>query len=87
MLTFTGTDIILHAFISSRSDYCNSLFTCMSQKSIDPLQTVQNSAARFLTRTKKHDPITPVAPECFRIDFQILLITLGRSWPCSLLHR
>ncbi len=42
---------------------------------------MQNSAARLLTRTKKHDHITPVLaslhwlPVRFRIDFKILLIT------------
>ncbi len=80
MLTFKDTETILHAFISSRLDYCNSLFTCLTQKSIDRLQTVQNSAARLLTRTKKYDHITPILASlhwlvCFRIDFKILLIT------------
>ena len=44
-------------------------------------ERIQTSAARLLTRTKKHDHITPVLPSlhwlpvCFRIDFKILLIT------------
>uniref|UniRef100_A0AAQ6IB00 Reverse transcriptase domain-containing protein n=1 Tax=Anabas testudineus TaxID=64144 RepID=A0AAQ6IB00_ANATE len=81
ILSFHDTEVILHAFISSRLDYCNSLFTCLSQKSIYRLQIVQNSAARLLTRKRKYDHITPVLaslhwlPVCFRIDFKILLIT------------
>ena len=80
-LSFKDTEIILHAFISSRLDYCNSLFTCLNQKSLDRLQSVQNSAARLLTRTRKREHITPVLaslhwlPVRFRIDFKILLIT------------
>ena len=66
---------ILHTLISSRLDYSNSLFTCLNQKSIDQLQTVWNSAARLLTRTKRHDHIIPALasldwlPLCFRIYF------------------
>ncbi len=67
--------------ISSRLDYCNSLFTCLNQKPINRLQTVQNSAARLLTRSKRSDHITPILaslhwlPVCFRIDLKILLLT------------
>ena len=80
-LVLNFEETILHAFISSRLDYCNSLFTCLNQKSLDRLQSVQNSAARLLTRTKKREHITPVLaslhwlPVLFRIDFKILLIT------------
>ncbi len=69
------------SFISSWLDYWNSLFTCLNQKSLARLQSVQNSAARLLTSTKKCDHITPVLaslhwlPVRFRIDFKILLIT------------
>ena len=37
---------LLHAFISSRLDYCNGLFTELFKKSIKQLQLVQNAAAR-----------------------------------------
>ena len=42
-------EMLIHAFISSRLDYCNSLFTCLNKSSIQRLQTVQNAAARLLT--------------------------------------
>ncbi len=63
--------------MSSHLDYCNSLFTCLNQKSMARLQTVQKSAAKPLTRTRKPDRIIPVLaslhwlPVCFRIDFKI----------------
>ena len=81
ILTFKDTETIVHAFISSRLDYCNSLFSGLNQKSIKRLQAVQNSAARLLTKTKYCDHITPVLaslhwlPVSFRIDFKILLMT------------
>ena len=51
---------LIHAFITSRVDYCNGLFTGLPQKAIKSLQIIQNAAARLLTRTKKIDHITQV---------------------------
>ena len=66
----------MHAFVSSRLDYCNGLYTTLSR-----LQLVQNTAARILTNTNRRAHITPVLaslhwlPIKARIDFKILLIT------------
>lgn len=69
----------IHAFISSRLDYCNALYVGLSQSLISRLQLIQNAAARFLTGTSRREHITPVLsslhwlPVCFRIDFKLLL--------------
>ena len=74
-------ETIIHAFVSSRLDYCNSLFTCLSKTSLDRLQLVQNTAARILTRSRRSCHITPVLaslhwlPVQYRIRFKILVIT------------
>ena len=74
-------EMIIHAFISSRLDYCNALFTCLNQTSLNRLQTVQNAAARLLTRNNKRSHITPILsslhwlPIKFRIHFKILVLT------------
>ena len=70
---------VIHAFITSRLDYCNSLYVGISQSELNRLQLVQNAAARLLTGTKKREHITPVLrslhwlPVRYRIDFKILL--------------
>ncbi len=69
----------IHAFISSRLDYCNALYVGVSQSSLNCLQLVQNAAARLLTNTRKREHITPILyslhwlPVSFRVDFKILL--------------
>ncbi len=75
------TEILIHAFMTSRLDYCNALLGGCSARLINKLQMVQNAAARVLTRTRKYDHISPVLstlhwlPTKHRIDFKILLIT------------
>nr|XP_054602450.1 uncharacterized protein LOC129164886 [Nothobranchius furzeri] len=70
---------VLHAFVISRLDYCNSLYSGLCQSSLRRLQVVQNSAARFLTGTRKRDHISPVLaslhwlPVCYRAQFKILV--------------
>ena len=79
-LSSTDLEKVIHAFITSRIDYCNSLYSGITQKTLFRLQLVQNAAARLLTNTKKRDHITPILaalhwlPVAFRIDFKILLI-------------
>ena len=53
----------MHAFISSRLDYCNSLLYGINDCLLKKLQAVQNAAARVTTKTRKFDHITPVVRE------------------------
>ncbi len=69
----------VHAFVTSRLDYCSSLYCGISKSQIARLQLVQNAAARLLLKCRKHEHITLVLrslhwmPVCQRIDFKILL--------------
>jgi hypothetical protein len=72
---------IMHAFVTTRLDYCNALFCGASKSSIKKLQMVQNTAARILTQTRKYDHIiTPVLKQLHwlpvdqRIKFKILTL-------------
>ncbi len=70
---------MIHVFVSSRLDYCNSLYMGINQSSINRLQMVKNAAAKLLTGTRRFDHISPVLcslhwlPVCYRIEFKILL--------------
>ncbi|KAF7644470.1 hypothetical protein LDENG_00221290 [Lucifuga dentata] len=46
-------ELIIHPFISSRLDYCSPLFSCL-KLSLNSLQSVQNTAARLLTSSRKN---------------------------------
>ncbi len=81
MLSMSNAEKLIHAFMTSRLDYCNALLGGCTARLINKLQMVQNAAARVLTRTRKYDHISPVLstlhwlPTKHRIDFKILLIT------------
>uniref|UniRef100_A0AAR2M4G4 Reverse transcriptase domain-containing protein n=1 Tax=Pygocentrus nattereri TaxID=42514 RepID=A0AAR2M4G4_PYGNA len=80
-LSLQDAEKLVHAFITSRLDYCNALLSGCHSKSLNKLQLVQNAAARVLTRTRKFDHISPVLsalhwlPVKFCIDYKILLLT------------
>ena len=62
-LTPAAVKTLVHAFISSRLDYCNQLFVGVTGRLLDKLQSLQNAAARLVTGARKFDRITPVMRE------------------------
>ena len=46
---------LLHLFITSRIDYCNTVLAGAPKYVTDKLQRVLNAAARLVTNTKKFD--------------------------------
>ncbi len=81
MLSISNAEMLIHAFMTSRLDYCNALLGGCTACLINKLHMVQNAAARVLTRTRKYEHISPVLstlhwlPIKHRIDVKILLIT------------
>ncbi len=75
-----ATQTLVHAFITSNLDYCNSLFYGMPKYLIEKLQRIQNAAARIVNLVPKFDHITPVMidlhwlPVRYRIKFKIVLL-------------
>ena len=59
-LSQADTERIVHAFISSKLDYCNSLLYDISSPEIEKLQRLQNTVARLTMCMKKTDHIAHV---------------------------
>jgi exonuclease III len=80
-LTQDATERLIHAFISSKLDYLNSLLIGLPRYLINRLQRIQNIAARIVTRARKYDSITIVLeslhwlPMEYRIQYKIALLT------------
>ena len=51
-LTLKAAKTLVHAFVSSRLDYCNSLLYGIGDGLLTKLQTVQNAAARVVKETR-----------------------------------
>ena len=70
------------SLVTSRLDYGNALLYGVNRTVIDRLQKVQNTAARMITRRRKHDHITPTLvalhwlPVQYRCQYKILLYVI-----------
>ena len=80
-LTSQASQTLVHAFVTSNLDYCNSLFDGIPQYLLDKLQQIQNAAARVVMLVPKFEHITPVMielhwlPVRYPIMYTILLLT------------
>ena len=80
-LSQDDAETLVHAFISSKLDFCNALLYGSTKSVIDKLQYVQNCAARLVTRARSSEHITPVLPRLHwlpvrqRFTYKILLLT------------
>ncbi len=95
MLSVSDAEKLVHAFMTSRLDYCYALLGACPASSINKLQIVQN----VLTRSRKYEHITPILqslhwlPIKFRISYKILLLAykalndLAPAYQTNLLSR
>ncbi len=77
-LPVSDAEKLVHAFMTSRLDYCNALLGGCPASSINKLQIVQYAAARVLTRSRKYDHITPILQSLhwlpIKFRYKILLL-------------
>ena len=82
LLSGTKTiETLVHAFVTSKLDHCNSLLYAVPKYVIEKLQSVQIAAARLIASSRKFDHITPILfelhwlPISERIKYKIILLT------------
>ena len=81
LLDLNTSVLLANDLVSSRLDYCNSLFLSLTDFELRRLQLVQNSLCRVVTRSSKFSHITPQLkklhwlPVRYRVQFKIGLIT------------
>ena len=83
LLNQSTTEALIHAFVSSRLDYCNGLLFGITKQNLSKLQKVQNKAARICLNVSRKSRISSMTllkelhwlPISFRIDFKVLLLT------------
>ena len=79
-LSHEATETLIHAFVTSKVDYCNSLLYGLPAYQIAKLQRVQNAAACLIFKESRFCHINPLLrqlhwlPVHYRIIFKILLI-------------
>ena len=76
-LTPDATKTLVHAFISSRLDYCNSLLFGVADQQLKRLQSVQNGAARLVNAPIISLPVLKVLhwlPVRQRIQYKMAML-------------
>ena len=79
-LTTDSRISLVNAFVSSRLDYCNSLFYGINKGLLTKLQHIQNAAARLISGARKYDHVTPVLKQLHwlpvrqRVSFKIAVL-------------
>ena len=83
-MTTGALNTLVHAFISSRLDYCNSALYGCSGYLLRRLQSILHASARLILRIPKYDHISAQIreklhwlPISARINFKICLIVRG----------
>ena len=74
LLTFDATAPLMHALITTRLDFCNSILYNPPNNTIERLQRIQNQAARMLKRIPPRTHITPVLRELHWLKIHDIII-------------
>ena len=75
-----ATSKVVHAFVTTKLEYCNHLYFGLPKYQVNKMQRIQNTAAWLVTCSSKHDHITPLLqqlhwlPVSYRVVFKILLL-------------
>jgi len=83
-LSIEARKTVVHAFVSSRLDYCNSLLFGVTNSRVRRLQAVQNAAAHLVSGTRRSEHITPVLRQLHSVHWlPVRQPALSLRWPFS----
>ena len=84
LLSKKDTELLVHAVISSRLDYCNSLLYGAQKTHINKLQMVQNAAARLISMRRKHESVSDILLDLhwLRVEARIIFKLLVLVYKC-----
>ena len=79
---------IIHALISCRLDYCNSILYNVPKSKTDRLQRLQNQCARILTKSSRREHITPILKKIHWLKIQDRIIyKMAPPYLCELINK
>ena len=99
LLSYDACSTIIHALISCRLDYCNSILYNVPKSKTDRLQRFQNQCARILIKSSRREHITTVLKKLHwlkiqdRIIYKILMLTyksyynMAPPYLCELINK
>ena len=58
--TQSSLEQLVHSFVTSQFDYCNSLFLGLPKSQVQQLQRIQNTAARIASGRRKYDQFSMI---------------------------
>ena len=86
------TQQLILALIMSRLDYCNSVLAALPTSTLQPLQHVQNAAARLVFGLSRSDHVMPTLiqlnwlPVSYRIKFKLCCLVYAIHYDHSLVY-
>src|SRR5208282_2159720 len=73
---------LVHAFVLSRLDYGNSVLAGLPRSTVEPLQRVQNAAARLILQLGMRDHVTPALRQLHWLPVHLRL----KHKLCTMMH-
>ena len=85
-LSHDASALMANALVSSRLDYCNSLFRSLSKFNPGKLQFIQNSSAKIVSNNSSYTSITPVLKKLHWLPVEHHTVFKTAALICKFLH-